>query len=94
MMVSGFQSIIGTKGDQMQKRKVDCPSAVACIGGGSKLHGLFHHSYLDDTDVEIYGVGRLVTTAGSSGKHARSLAGGRAGVLSTATATYLPEDGD
>ena len=64
---------------------------IACIGGGSNAMGLFH-PFLDDPDVEIYGV----EAAGhglASGLHAASIAGGRPGVLH-GNRTYLLMNGD
>jgi tryptophan synthase beta chain len=66
-------------------------SLIACIGGGSNAMGLFH-PFLDDKDVEIYGV----EAAGhglAGGLHAASLAGGRPGVLH-GNRTYLLMDAD
>jgi len=93
MMVRDFQSIIGHETrEQMHKAEGRLPdSLVACIGGGSNAMGLFH-PFLDDTDIEIYGV----EAAGhglKSGKHAASLAGGRPGVLH-GNRTYLLMDRD
>jgi tryptophan synthase beta chain len=81
MMVRDFQSVIGDEVRvQMQKAEGRLPSSlIACIGGGSNAMGLFF-PFLDDTEIEIYGV----EAAGhglKSGKHAASLAGGRPGVL-------------
>jgi len=64
-------------------------SLVACIGGGSNAIGLFH-PFLDDKEVEIYGVeaaGKGVET----GEHAASLNGGKPGVLH-GNRTYLLQD--
>jgi tryptophan synthase beta chain len=93
MMVRDFQSIIGNETrEQMQKAEGRLPdSLIACIGGGSNAMGLFH-PFLDDTQIEIYGV----EAAGhglKSGQHAASLAGGRPGVLH-GNRTYLLMDGD
>ena len=66
-------------------------SLIACIGGGSNAMGLFH-PFLDDKDVEIYGV----EAAGhglDSGMHAASIAGGKPGVLH-GNRTYLLMDAD
>jgi tryptophan synthase beta chain len=81
MMVRDFQSIIGHETRvQMQEAESRLPdSLIACIGGGSNAMGLFH-PFLDDTQIEIYGV----EAAGhglTSGLHAASIAGGRPGVL-------------
>jgi len=93
MMVRDFQSIIGNETrEQMRNAEGRLPdSLIACIGGGSNAMGLFH-PFLDDTDIEIYGV----EAAGhglKSGKHAASLAGGKPGVLH-GNRTYLLMDRD
>src|ERR1700681_2399771 len=72
-MVRDFQSIIGNEvREQMQAAEGRLPdSLVACVGGGSNAMGLFH-PFLDDRDVEIYGVeaaGHGIET----GQHAASL---------------------
>jgi tryptophan synthase beta chain len=92
-MVRDFQSIIGSETrEQMQAAEGRLPdSLVACIGGGSNAMGLFH-PFLDDSDIEIYGV----EAAGhgiASGRHAASIAGGKPGVLH-GNRTYLLMDGD
>ena len=93
MMVRNFQSIIGHETrEQLAQAEGRLPnSLIACIGGGSNAMGLFH-PFLDDSDVEIYGV----EAAGhglASGLHAASIAGGRPGVLH-GNRTYLLMDGD
>jgi len=94
MMVRDFQSIIGHETRaQMQEAEGRLPdSLVACIGGGSNAMGLFH-PFLDDTNIEIYGV----EAAGhgiASGMHAASIAGGRPGVLhGNRTYLLMNEDG-
>ena len=93
MMVRDFQSVIGDETrEQMLAAEGRLPdSLIACIGGGSNAMGLFH-PFLDDTQIEIYGV----EAAGhglSSGLHAASIAGGRPGVLH-GNRTYLLMDKD
>jgi tryptophan synthase beta chain len=94
MMVRDFQCIIGNETrEQMQQAEGRLPdSLIACIGGGSNAMGLFH-PFLDDTQVEIYGV----EAAGhglSTGLHAASIAGGRPGVLhGNRTYLLMNEDG-
>jgi tryptophan synthase beta chain len=94
MMVRDFQCIIGNETrEQMAAAEGRLPdSLVACIGGGSNAMGLFH-PFLDDAEVEIYGV----EAAGhglSSGLHAASIAGGRPGVLhGNRTYLLMNEDG-
>jgi tryptophan synthase beta chain len=66
-------------------------SLVAAIGGGSNAMGLFH-PFLDDPDIEIYGVeaaGRGLET----GQHAASITGGAPGILH-GNRTYLLMDDD
>jgi tryptophan synthase beta chain len=93
MMVRDFQSIIGEETrEQMLAAEGRLPdSLIACIGGGSNAMGLFH-PFLDEPQIEIYGV----EAAGhglSTGLHAASLAGGRPGVLH-GNRTYLLMDAD
>jgi tryptophan synthase beta chain len=91
LMVRDFQSVIGreTRLQVMEKcgRLPDC--IVACVGGGSNAMGIFH-PFEQDTSVKLIGVeaaGRGIKT----GKHAASLAAGRAGVLHGAK-SYLLQD--
>jgi tryptophan synthase beta chain len=79
-MVRDFQCVIGNETrEQMMAAEGRLPdSLVACIGGGSNAIGLFH-PFLDDRDVEIYGV--EAAGHGLDKLHAASLSGGRPGVL-------------
>ena len=64
---------------------------VACIGGGSNALGLFH-PFLDDKEVEIFGVeaaGKGIRTK----LHAASLSAGSPGILH-GNRTYLLQDND
>jgi len=94
MMVRDFQSIIGRETrEQMLAAEGRLPdSLIACIGGGSNAMGLFH-PFLDERQIEIYGVeaaGHGLTT----GMHAASIAGGRPGVLhGNRTYLLMNEDG-
>ncbi|MGB9368706.1 MAG: tryptophan synthase subunit beta [Xanthobacteraceae bacterium] len=93
-MVRDFQCVIGNEvRAQMQEAEGRLPdSLIACIGGGSNAMGLFH-PFLDDRNVEIYGVeasGHGLDT----GLHASSVAGGRPGVLhGNRTYLLMNEDG-
>ncbi|WP_373290628.1 tryptophan synthase subunit beta [Salinarimonas ramus] len=92
-MVRDFQCVIGEEVRwQMQEAEGRGPdSLIAAIGGGSNAIGLFH-PFLDDENVEIYGVeaaGRGIDT----GEHAASITGGKPGVLH-GNRTYLLMDGD
>ncbi len=93
-MVRDFQSVIGRETrEQMLAAEGRLPdSLVACIGGGSNAIGLFH-PFLDDRDIQIFGV-----EAGGHGLkvdngHAASMNGGRPGVLH-GNRTYLLQDAD
>ena len=80
-MVRDFQSVIGREARrQILRQEGKLPEAVvACVGGGSNSIGIFH-SFLNDADVDLYGV-----EAGghnmSQGKNAAPLVAGREGVL-------------
>jgi tryptophan synthase beta chain len=93
MMVRDFQCIIGQETrEQILEAEGRLPdSLIACIGGGSNAMGLFH-PFLDDAQIEIYGV----EAAGhglATGLHAASIAGGRPGVLH-GNRTYLLMNAD
>lgn len=92
-MVRDFQTIIGREArGQMLEAAGRLPNAlVACVGGGSNAIGLFHE-FLNDRDIELYGVeggGDGVET----GHHAAPLTAGVAGVLH-GNRTYLMTDHD
>ncbi len=92
-MVRDFQCVIGDETRaQIMELEGRLPDAlVACIGGGSNAMGLFH-PFLDDRDVEIYGV--EAAGHGLDKQHAASLAGGRPGVLhGNRTYLLMNEDG-
>jgi tryptophan synthase beta chain len=90
-MVRDFNAVVGREARaQMIEEYGRLPSAlVACVGGGSNAIGLFH-PFLDDRDVEMYGV--EAAGRGLSGhEHAASLCAGRVGVLH-GSRTYLLDD--
>ena len=91
-IVRDLQSVIGRETrEQMLEMEGRLPdSLMACVGGGSNAMGLFH-PFLDDVDVEIYGV--EAAGFGLSGLNAASIAGGRPGVLH-GNRTYLLMDRD
>ncbi|MCX7313767.1 MAG: tryptophan synthase subunit beta [Alphaproteobacteria bacterium] len=88
VMVRDFQCIIGNETrEQILEAEGRLPdSLIACIGGGSNAMGLFH-PFLDDRQIEIYGVEAAGHGLNSS-KHAASVAGGRPAVLH-GNRTYL-----
>jgi tryptophan synthase beta chain len=92
-LVRDFQSVIGKEARaQILTAEGRLPnSLVACIGGGSNAIGLFH-PFLDDPDIQIYGI-EAAGLGLESGKHAASLTGGRPGVLH-GNKTMLLQDAD
>ena len=92
-MVREFQSVIGreARGQMMAAEGRAPDSLVACIGGGSNAMGLFHE-FLDDDDIDIYGV-EAAGLGVDTDKHAASLTAGRPGVLH-GNRTYLLQDDD
>lgn len=92
-MVRDFQCVIGNETKkQILEREGRLPnSLIAAIGGGSNAMGLFH-PFLDDKNVEIYGV-EAEGSGIASGKHAASITGGRPGVLH-GNRTYILMDDD
>ena len=80
-MVRDFQACIGVEAkQQMQEMTGRLPDAcVACVGGGSNAMGMFS-AFLDDKDVQLFGVepaGKGLDT----GKHAASISRGSKGIL-------------
>jgi tryptophan synthase beta chain len=94
MMVRDFQCVIGNEvRTQMMAAEGRLPdSLVAAIGGGSNAIGLFH-PFLDDPEVEIFGVEAAGHGLSEPNGHAASLAGGKPGVLH-GNRTYLLMDDD
>lgn len=93
LLVRDFQAIIGREAKIQHLEKEDkLPDAlVACVGGGSNAMGLFYE-FLNDKDVQMYGVeagGYGVAT----GKHSAPLNAGKVGVLH-GNRTYLMADDD
>ncbi|MCG2609579.1 tryptophan synthase subunit beta [Acinetobacter sp. SM34] len=92
-IVREFQKIIGIEArNQILLKENKLPDAlVACVGGGSNALGLMH-SFLQDTNVKMFGI-----EAGGKGtdssEHAASISKGRVGVLH-GNLTYLLQDSD
>ena len=87
-MVRDFQSIIGEETKkQILEKEGRLPNAlIACIGGGSNAIGLFH-PFLDEDNVELFGV-EAAGKGLNSGQHASSINKGKVGVLH-GNKTYL-----
>ncbi|MBD3671459.1 MAG: tryptophan synthase subunit beta [Gammaproteobacteria bacterium] len=92
-MVRDFQTVIGREArEQCLQQEGRLPDAlVACVGGGSNAIGLFH-PFLEDRDVDIYGV-EAAGDGLNTGRHAAPLCAGKPGVLH-GNRTYLMEDVD
>ncbi len=90
-MVRDFQSVIGEETKrQILEKEGKLPNAlIACIGGGSNAMGLFH-PFLDDVDVELFGV-EAAGKGLNSGEHASSINKGKVGILH-GNKTYLLQD--
>ncbi len=90
-MVRDFQSVIGEEAKkQILEKENRLPDVlVACIGGGSNALGLFH-PFLDDKEVEIFGV-EAAGKGLKSNFHAASLSAGSPGILH-GNRTYLLQD--
>jgi tryptophan synthase beta chain len=91
-MVRDFQSIVGQEvREQIMEKEGRLPdSLIACIGGGSNAMGLFH-PFLDDPEVQMFGVeaaGHGVDTD----KHAASLNGGAPAVLHGMKSYFLQDE--
>jgi tryptophan synthase beta chain len=91
MMVRDFQSIIGCEiRQQMLEISNQLPHAiVACVGGGSNAMGSFF-SFIEDSDVALYGI-EAGGTGIRTGRHSASLSAGTEGVLH-GMLTYLLQD--
>lgn len=81
MMVRDFQRVVGIEAkDQFFEMTGELPdNVVACVGGGSNAMGIFS-AFLDDSDVNLYGV----EPAGRSydlGEHACTMKFGTPGMI-------------
>ncbi len=81
MMIEHFQSVIGREArEQFLEQEGHLPECIiACIGGGSNAIGLFN-GFLDDEDVDIYGVEPLGRGA-DLGDNAASINYGKDGII-------------
>ncbi|MFW2443278.1 tryptophan synthase subunit beta [Aliarcobacter butzleri] len=81
MMVRDFQSIIGFEArEQFLEHEGKLPNAVAaCVGGGSNAMGIFS-GFIDDKQVELYGV-EPMGKGDKIGEHSASLTYGEEGIM-------------
>ena len=92
-MIRDFHSIIGREAkEQILQMEGKLPDAlVACIGGGSNSIGLFY-DFLNDANVEMFGV-EAAGKGLESGEHSASIAKGSKAVLH-GNMTYFLQDDD
>ncbi|MGB5793553.1 tryptophan synthase subunit beta, partial [Poseidonibacter sp.] len=81
MMVRDFQSVIGLESrEQFFEHEDNLPdNVVACVGGGSNAMGIFA-GFIDDKEVELYGV-EPMGKGEKIGEHSASLTYGSEGVM-------------
>ena len=81
MMVRDFQSVIGFESrEQFLEHEGKLPDAVAaCVGGGSNAMGIFS-GFIDDKEVELYGV-EPMGKGDKIGEHSASLTYGEEGIM-------------
>src|ERR1700727_1128410 len=93
-MVRDFQCVIGeeTRAQMLELEGRLPDSLIACIGGGSNAIGLFH-PFLDEPQIEIFGVEAAGHGLNVPNGHAASINGGRPGVLH-GNRTYLLQTDD
>ncbi|MBV5321121.1 MAG: tryptophan synthase subunit beta [Sulfuricurvum sp.] len=81
MMVRDFQSVIGFEAkeqfDELEGKLPD--NVIACVGGGSNAMGIFS-AFIDDSEVNLYGVEPL-GRGETLGDHAATLTYGEEGVM-------------
>jgi tryptophan synthase beta subunit len=93
LIVRELQSVIGRESrTQFLEQTGQLPnSVVACVGGGSNAIGMFH-PFVNDADVELFGV-EAAGLGLESGKHAATLVAGREGILH-GSRSYVLQDAD
>lgn len=95
-MVRDFQSVVGIEAREQFAEMTggQLPDMVAaCVGGGSNAMGLFA-GFIDDAEVELYGVEPLGTSS-NLGDHAATITYGRDGdIHGFRTLVLTTEDGE
>ncbi len=81
MMVRDFQSVIGFEAkEQFEELEGKLPdNVIACVGGGSNAMGIFS-AFIDDKEVNLYGVEPL-GRGEKLGEHAATLTYGEEGIM-------------
>lgn len=91
MIVRDFQRIIG---DEVKEQIIDAEGRlpdclVACVGGGSNAMGLFY-PFIDDRDVELYGI-EAAGDGVETQRHAATITKGTIGVLHGMKSYFLQD---
>jgi len=91
-LVRTFQGVIGREArEQFGRAAGGLPDvAIACVGGGSNAIGLFH-PFLGDAEVDLLGI-EAGGTGAEPGRHAATIARGRAGVLHGSHSLLLQDE--
>jgi tryptophan synthase beta chain len=91
-LVRDFNAVVGREARrQMEQEFGTQPDAlVACVGGGSNAMGLFY-PFIEDREVEMYGV-EAAGKGLETGQHAASLCAGRPGVLHGCRSYVIDDD--
>ena len=95
MMVRDFQSVIGLESrEQFLEHEPKLPdNVVACVGGGSNAMGIFS-GFIDDKEVELYGV-EPMGKGENIGEHSATLTYGEEGIMHGFNSIMLKdEDGN
>ncbi len=81
-MVRDFQSIVGVEAKEqfLELTGKQPQNLVACVGGGSNAIGLFS-AFLDDSEVNMYGVEPSGRSLDELGEHAATLTLGEPGII-------------
>ncbi len=92
LMVRDFQHVIGLEArEQFIEMTGELPDAVtACVGGGSNAMGIFS-GFIEDKDVELYGVEPLGKGT-RLGEHAASITYGEPGIMHGFNSIMLKDD--
>ena len=91
-MVRDFQAVLGREArEEIQRIEGRLPDAcVACVGGGSNAMGLFH-PFVEDDDVQLFGV-EAAGRGLESGEHSASISRGLPGVLHGSRSMVLQDE--
>ncbi|MGA1939190.1 tryptophan synthase subunit beta [Arcobacter sp. YIC-310] len=92
MMVRDFQSIIGIESkEQFFEHEENLPdNVIACVGGGSNAMGIFA-GFIDDKEVELYGV-EPMGKGEKLGEHSASLTYGEEGIMHGFNSVMLKDE--